>query len=189
MQATIKTSNSAPTPFASKRLIIRPVQLSDTESLLEASTDTHSVLKRWLNWANSRPSIDSCRSFVSSACSELELHKRYVMLGFHRSHNSLVACAELTPNWKIPSFNIGFWVRKQYFRQGYASEIVHGLCDYAITHYSAKRLEIHCSEHNHRCAAVAKRFGFQMEAVLKKHRIDPDGRLCSTRIYTHLIDD
>ena len=70
-------------------------------------------------------------------------------------------------NWNVPRFEIGYWVRTSYARQGYITEAVSGLTDFAFDTLGAKRVEIRCDALNERSAAIPRRLGFTLEATLR----------------------
>ena len=68
----------------------------------------------------------------------------------------------------MPRFEIGYWVRTSYARQGYITEVVAGLTDFAFETLGAKRVEIRCDALNERSAAIPRRLGFTHEATLRQ---------------------
>ena len=70
-------------------------------------------------------------------------------------------------NWAVPKVEIGYWVRTPYAGQGYITEAVAALTDFAFTTLAAHRVEIRCDARNERSAAVARRSGFTLEGILR----------------------
>ena len=87
----------------------------------------------------------------------------------------------------MPKFEIGYWVRTAYGRQGYITEAVNGIAEFAFTVLGARRMEIRCDTLNERSAAVARRAGFELEATLRHHdRHHLTDALRDTLIFTKL---
>ena len=59
-----------------------------------------------------------------------------------------------------------------YLGQGYATEAVTALKQFAFDSYHAMRVEIRTQRENTRSIAIAKRCGFVLEAVLKNYFTD-----------------
>lgn len=72
-------------------------------------------------------------------------------------------------NWDVPKFEIGYWVRSSYGRQGFITEAVNGITHFAFNTLGARRVEIRCDSLNGRSAAVARRAGYELEAMLRHH--------------------
>jgi ribosomal-protein-serine acetyltransferase len=47
-------------------------------------------------------------------------------------------------NWGIPSFEMGYWLRRTERESGFMTEAINALTRYAILVFHAKRIEIRC---------------------------------------------
>jgi RimJ/RimL family protein N-acetyltransferase len=61
---------------------------------------------------------------------------------------------------------IGYWVRADRTGEGLAAEAAHAACDLAATIDGVSHLAIHCDERNAASAAIPRRLGFQLAAVV-----------------------
>ena len=67
-------------------------------------------------------------------------------------------------------YDIAYCVHKRFWRQGYATEMVGGMMDYAKTH-GGKKITIYIFSENPGSNAIARKFGFQVvETLVKKKR-------------------
>ena len=89
-------------------------------------------------------------------------------------------------DWSVPCFEIGYWVRVSLEGQGYISEAVNGITQFAFNQLSAERLEIRCDARNTRSASVAQRAGYTLEGTLRHDSRDPQGNLRNTMIFSKL---
>src|SRR5450759_4369055 len=89
-------------------------------------------------------------------------------------------------NWNAGMFEIGYWCRTKFVGQGYIAEAVHGITNFAFTHLKANRVEIRCDANNDRSAAVAKRCGFLLEGILRNDKLNVNGELCSTLVFSKI---
>ena len=69
----------------------------------------------------------------------------------------------------MPKFEIGYWRRCGYERQGLVTEAVLGIAGLAFNTLGAQRVEIRCDTRNERSRSVALRAGFRLEGI---HRHD-----------------
>ena len=70
------------------------------------------------------------------------------------------------------------------------TEALNALIRYAFIQFNTNRLEILCDVNNLRSYTLAERLGFQLEGILRNHRINPlTKQLSDTRVYarTHLL--
>ena len=91
--------------------------------------------------------------------------------------------------WELGYFEIGYWLRKSAEGQGYMTETVRLLADYAFASLSANRVEIICDARNLRSAAVPRRLGFVLEGWLRNHSLGPGESPADTLIFALTRDD
>jgi RimJ/RimL family protein N-acetyltransferase len=108
------------------------------------------------------------------------------MFCFLKGTNTIVVSSGMHPNWKVPSFEIGYWCRQSYQGQGYVTEAVLGITDFAFTHLNAKRVMIRCDTDNHASAHVARRAGFELEGTMRNDGRKHNGELRSTYVFSQI---
>jgi RimJ/RimL family protein N-acetyltransferase len=92
-------------------------------------------------------------------------------------------------DWTVPKFEIGYWVRKRFERQGYISEAVLGITQFAFEALGARRVEIRVDDRNVRSWRVPERLGFVLEGIMRNEARDVEGRLRDTRVYAKIRTD
>lgn len=175
---------SFPESFETERLVIRAPRWGKGGSINEAVLESLEELRPWMPFARKAPTLDEFEAFTRQArldyLKRTELHMRL----FHKETGHFIGCSGLHRiDWDIRSFEIGYWIRTSCAGQGYVTEAVNGITDFAITELEANRIEIRCSDRNARSAAVAERAGFKLEALLRNSRRGESGELESSRIY------
>ena len=78
-------------------------------------------------------------------------------------------------DWAVPRFEIGYWCRTRFTRNGYVTEALRGITAFAFEHLGAQRVEIRCDALNRRSARVAERAGYSLEGELRNAEIGSDG--------------
>lgn len=173
-----------PERIETERLILRPPYPGDGAEVNAAIRETFEDLKQWMEWADHLPEVEEtelrCQSSHARFLSGLDfpVQVRLKPLGV------LAASAGL--HWrdeKVPSFEIGYWCRASFQRNGYVTEAVKALTIFAFRTMGANRVEIRCDARNMRSRRVAERAGYRLEAELKNERIAPDGFLRNTVLY------
>ena len=84
---------------------------------------------------------------------------------------------------------IGYWVHKDFIRQGIATEIVCGLSKLAFEIEGLNRLEIRCDIANKPSAGVPEKCGFKLREILKGGMKDVYGKERDTMIWEMKRED
>jgi RimJ/RimL family protein N-acetyltransferase len=165
-----------------KRVLIRPYQPDDAADLFAAINESREHLRPWLPFADAHQTLDESRDWIVQQQAAWLL-RTSLFVGIWTVENDFVGGTGLEPvSWDIGYFQIGYWIRASAAGQGYVTEAVRLLTDYAVDHLKAHRIEIRCSEHNTRSAAVARRAGFVLEGILRN-----DHRACDGAIHSSLV--
>ncbi len=173
-----------PDSFQTERLIIRAPRAGDGAAVNEAVRESLAHLRPWMPWADHEPTVDESEESVRRGAARWILREDLWLLLFRKSDGMYVGGSGLhRMNWSIPSFEIGYWVRKSLEGQGYVSEAVAGITDIAFMAISAERVEIRCDTRNERSAAVARRAGYSLEATLHHDARNTDGELRDSYVF------
>jgi ribosomal-protein-serine acetyltransferase len=89
----------------------------------------------------------------------------------------------------VPKFEIGYWVRTRFEGQGYISEAVVGITQFAFDLLGARCVEIRVDDRNERSWRIPERLGFALEGLLRNEMRDVEGKLCDTRLYAKIRMD
>jgi RimJ/RimL family protein N-acetyltransferase len=156
-----------PDSFESERLTIRCPRPGDGPELNAALRESWPELQAWMPWATIMPTVEQSEANVRLAHAEFLTRKDLRLSLFLKVTGTMIGGSGLHRiNWDVPRFEIGYWVRTPYARQGYITEAVDRITRFAFEELGAKRVEIRCDATNERSAAVPRRLGFIMEARL-----------------------
>ena len=175
-----------PDHFESERLLIRGPRPGDGAELNAAVTESLAELKPWMPWAQKPPTLaESEENARRGHVRFLTREDLWLLLFLKESgSNRLVGGSGLHRiNWDVPSFEIGYWVRTSYAGQGYITEAVAVITDFAFDVLGARRVFIKCDAKNERSAAVARRLGFPLEGTLHCDTRDHFGNLRDTLVF------
>lgn len=157
-----------PYSFETERLTIRGPLPGDGVELHTAVTESQAELKPWLPWAVNLPDAEWYKARVREGQLEFLARKDlWLMLLLKGTHTIVGGSGLHRMNWDVPRFEIGYWVRTSYTRQGYITEAVAGITEFAFDQLGARRVEIRCDARNERSLAVARRLGFDHEGTLR----------------------
>ncbi|MCC6458597.1 MAG: GNAT family N-acetyltransferase [Caldilineaceae bacterium] len=179
-----------PDAIETARLIIRSPQAGDGPEFNAAILESMEGLQKWLGlYKESPPTVEETEALMRQKHAEFLLRQDMMLLCFLKGSNTFVVSSGLHPNWKVPSFEIGYWCRQSYQGQGYVTEAVNGIADFAFTQLNAKRVFIRCDSDNSASANVARRTGFEFEGTLRHDSRNHSGELRNTFMFSQIRPD
>jgi len=176
--------------FETERLTLRLPRPEDAAEIHAAIHESWDDLHRWMDWAESLPSLEECEENVLVArqmflAREAVRPRELRFSLFLKGTQTLVGRSDLhNIDWSVPKCEIGYWVRSRFARKGYITEAVAGITTFAFDVIHARRVEIRCDADNERSAGVPRRLGFVHEATLRNDRRHPrTGKLSDTLVF------
>ncbi|MFQ5418900.1 MAG: GNAT family N-acetyltransferase [Anaerolineae bacterium] len=156
-----------PYGFDTERLMIRGPLPGDGRRVYEAVLESQAELKPWLPWAAKIDGEKAYEKRVREGQLKFLAREDLWMMLLLKGTDTIIGGSGLHRiDWSVPKFEIGYWVRTSYGRQGYITEATAGITKFAFETLGAKRVEIRCDAENVRSAAVARRLNFPLEATL-----------------------
>ncbi len=177
------------TNFVTERLLIRASKHSDLDATYVLANDSAAALYDWMPWAHPAPLLDSMQHYF--ACVEAKWASRE-MLDFQwcdKASGALIGKGGFHHiDWTIPKFEIGYWLGSSYVGQGYCTEAVKGLVNFAKTELAARRIEIRSQPNNTASRRVAERAGFTLEGINRQALLGADGTLKDACMYALIVE-
>jgi RimJ/RimL family protein N-acetyltransferase len=182
-----------PETIETERLILEFMHPRHADGVHEAIVDSWERLRKWMSWAAS----ETPQSHEATVINVKEAHLQFLarkdlrITIFLKGTDVVIGGTGLHRfDWSVPRFEIGYWVRTGYEGQGYVTEAVQALTEFAFNEFGAKRVEIMCDAKNTRSAAVAERLGYELEGI---HRCDErhhlTGELRDTMVWAKVRSD
>ncbi len=179
-----------PETIETERLLLRAPRSGDGAMINAAILETWDELHRWMPWARERPSVEQSEEFARHMAAEFLTRAALPLVILRKDTQAyLGGTGSQRMDWSVPRFEIGYWIRRSAVGQGYVSEAVAALTQFAFTTLSAQRTEIHCSHRNLRSQRVAERCGYTLEGRLRNHGREPDGQLRDMLVYAAIAKD
>jgi RimJ/RimL family protein N-acetyltransferase len=180
-----------PSRFESGRLVIRRPEPGDGAELNAAVRESWDDLHEWMPWAVRRPTVEESEEVVRRWHAKFVEREDLLFLFFLKDEPTLVGAGGLHRiDWRVPSFDVGYWRRAGFERRGYVTEAVVGLVDFAVRHFGARRIVVTCDAENVRSAAVARRAGFALESTRRNdRRHHHSGELRDTLVFARTEGD
>jgi RimJ/RimL family protein N-acetyltransferase len=177
-----------PSFFESEHLLLRAPGAGDGEATYQAVAESMAELRPWLPWANDSITAETQEAVMRRAHADFMARTDLMLLLFHKASGALLGGSGLhNIDWRVPRFEIGYWLRTSYTGHGYMTEAVNAIVAFAFITLGAQRLEIRCDERNTRSAAVARRCGFDLEGILRNNGRDHhSGALENTMVFARI---
>ena len=138
----------------------------------------HERLARWEPWAVSPPVLDETRAFLeASARNWLDGSELPVAIAVRANGQwCLAGSVSLRISGYSRSGEIGYWIDGGYEGRGLVSKAVAAVLDQAFGPLGLTRVTLHTDAANERSLALARRFGFIEEGLLRQALAFPGER-------------
>lgn len=151
-----------------QRLVLRCYNPSDAQMLIDSISESLDHLKPWMPWAHSEPEpLEGKVKRLQRFRGNFDLQKDYVYGIFNREETRLLGGTGLHTRLGEKELEIGYWLHKDFIKQGLATESTAALVKVAFEIIHIHRLEIHCDPGNLASAAVPRKLGFTHEGTLR----------------------
>lgn len=178
-----------PMPIKTPRLILRPPRIGEGRMLNEAVLESFEALNKFMPWAKEKPSWNDSdelvkkevEKWISKDQDDLEL----MLFILDTKTNDLIGVSGFHGiNFKTPSIETGYWVRKKYSGQGFITEAINAMTQYVFKVLHVKRIAITCDVDNERSKKIPERLGYRLESIIKADRVKPiSGEVSDTLVY------
>jgi RimJ/RimL family protein N-acetyltransferase len=173
-----------------ERVIVRPYREEDAAALQEAVAESREHIRPWLPFADDHQTVEDSLSWINDQRARWILRENMNCAIVDMETGRYLGGTGLHPReWRIPAFEIGYWLRTSAEGKGYMSETVRLLTDFAFDKLGAQRVEIQCDELNERSAQVARRLGYKQEGLLRNEFTAPNGSVRNTLIFSLIPED
>ncbi|WEK56016.1 MAG: GNAT family N-acetyltransferase [Candidatus Cohnella colombiensis] len=179
-----------PTEFTTSRLHIRIPRPGDGEAVFESIQASLNELKQWMPFAHEEQTVEKVEANLRNAHAQFHTREDLRLLLFRKADNVYIGSSGLhRMNWEVRKFEIGYWIDTRYSGQGYMTEAVEGISDFAFKVLHARRVEIRCDTLNMKSKAIPERLGFALEGTFHNDDLSVDGsRMRHTHIFAKIRD-
>lgn len=170
--------------FETERLLVCAPRSGQGAVVYKAIMESLDALREWpasLPWAIQEPTPEAAEKYCCDGQRNFLAGTDLPMLIFSRADGGFIGCTGLHRlDLAGTRLEIGYWCRSSRVGQGFVTEAVSGLVQYAQQALTGARLEILTDAANTRSRAVARAAGFILEGTLHRERRAPDGSFRDT---------
>ena len=168
-----------PIRFETDRLIIRKFEEGDGKelfSLLERNNNRE-FLKEHVDEATDVQSLEDAETRIQSLATDFIERNRFVMGIWFKKTNTFIGNIWIEPNkWKVPSFEIGYYLDQGYTKQGLATEAVKRSIRFIFDDLKAHKVILITRDYNERSYKLAERLNFVKEGHFRECNIEDNKR-------------
>ncbi len=172
----------APTTLKGNIVDLMPLQQEHRTALLSAAENG----QLWELWYTSVPSKETIQKYLDTA---LEAQRKGLALPFvvvNKTDNKIIGTTRYcNVNSANKRLEIGYtWYAKDFHRTGVNTECKYLLLKNAFEKLETIAVEFRTNWHNHPSRNAILRLGAKQDGVLRSHRVDTDGCLRDTVVFS-----
>lgn len=170
--------------FYGERIVLRPYRRQDAAVFQAAIAESRAHLRPWEWFGDAFHTIEQAEDWIIRRQVAWMLRDSFTYGIWHRTSGRLLGNVELVAKqWRLPWFMLAYWIRKSEEGNGYITEAMRLLTDYAFDTLHAQRVELNIHAMNQRSVAVAERLGFHLDGRLRNTEMENDGAMVDNLSY------
>jgi RimJ/RimL family protein N-acetyltransferase len=154
-----------PEQIATAGIELRRYQGDEVQDLMRAINESIDHLRPWMPWAAEPHTQDQVEDFVQRVRAQWEAGDNFSYALRERETERIVGSFGLHPRLGPHAIEIGYWVRADRTRRGYATAAARELTAAGLALHGVERVEIRCDEANVASAAVPRRLGYELDRI------------------------
>jgi RimJ/RimL family protein N-acetyltransferase len=176
-----------PDRFETERFIMRPYRAGDGHAFFEAVDEDRVDLAEWVGWVGNYATVDDAEAYVRNMAGRWVTREGLILGIFSKDEKTLYGGTGFHGfDWKVPSLEIGWFLRKSARGQGLGATAVELCCKLAFEQMGANRVWGTVDVLNDRSWRLFERVGFRREAHLRGECRDHHGVIRDTFVYAML---
>jgi RimJ/RimL family protein N-acetyltransferase len=168
-----------PTQIETERLVIRKFEKGDGEGLFDLleRNDNREFLKEAIDEVKEVHSLENAEKRTRSLASDFVSRNRFVMGIWFKETNTFIGGIWIEPkNWKVPSFEIGYYLDQGYTMRGLATEAVKRSIQFIFDDLKAHKTILITRDYNERSYKLAERLNFVKEGHFRESNREENKR-------------
>ncbi len=176
-----------PDRFETETFVMRPYRPGDGAAFFAGVDEDRADLGQWVGWVANYPTIDDAEAYVRNMAGRWVTREGLIMGIFSKDEKTLYGGTGFHGfDWKVPSLEIGWFLRKSARGQGIGAAAVKLCCKLAFEQIGANRVWGTVDVLNDRSWRLFERVGFTREAHLRSECRDHHGIVRDTFVYAML---
>jgi ribosomal-protein-alanine N-acetyltransferase len=166
MNPSIKWPSAQPT-LETNRLILRPLALEDAQEI-QALAGDFTIADTTLNIVHPYPD-GLAEKWISEHPAKFQQREAVTFAVTLKDHGQLIGVASLGFNLRFRRGELGYWISKPYWNQGFATEASRAVIEFGFGSLGLHKIEATHLSRNPASGKVLQKMGFEQEGVLRAH--------------------
>ncbi len=149
----------------SRRLLLRPPVEGDAHAIYRACRDP--ALARWTSSIPVPYTIDHARDFIAFCADHADTHANYAITD--ADTGTLLGMVGLIIDSAHAHAELGYWIAREHWNRGYATEACRTLLDHAFADLGLERIFAGYFAGNEASWQVQRKLGFRREGIQRSH--------------------
>lgn len=161
-----------------ERLVLRCLERGDVDAVHEGVLNNAEALRPWMPWIANEPLSRLERAeLVRSFRGAFDAGRDFLYGVFDPGDGAYLGGCGLHPRVSPGALEIGYWIVRDRWGEGLATELAAALTRVGFEHMDADRIEIRVAPDNGRSLAVPRKLGYREEGRLRAvGPMAPDGK-------------
>lgn len=169
-------------PLETARLLLHPLDATDTRDLWAAVDVSRKDLEPWLPWVPFNTDLDSSGRYAEASASDWDAARACRFSIRDKQTRRFLGVIGLESFAHLhESVELGYWLRTDSTGRGLMTEAGRSVLDWAFGSVNAHRVRVAAATDNHPSLAVIGRLGFRFEGIARQ------AERCNARWLDHAV--
>lgn len=156
-------------PIETARLLLLPIDSTDSTDVWSAVNASRRELEPWLPWVPFNVDVQASLRYCEASALDWDNARACRLVVRERATRRLVGVVGLETFVHLhQSTELGYWLRSDTTGRGYMTEAARATVTWAFRTLLAHRVRVAASTENHASLAVIRRLGFRFEGIARQ---------------------
>ena len=156
-------------PLESARLVLTPIDTTDSRDLWAAVDASRTHLEPWLPWVPFNIDAEASYRYAEASASDWDSARACRFVIRDKIGRRLVGVVGLEAFAHLhQSVELGYWLRNDATGKGYMTEASRAVIGWAFSGLNAHRIRVAAATDNHASLGVIRRLGFHFEGIARQ---------------------
>jgi ribosomal-protein-serine acetyltransferase len=176
-------------PIETARLVLHPLDATDSRDLWSGVESSRSHLEPWLPWVPYNSDLESSGRYAEASASDWDASRACRFSLRDRSSRRFLGVIGLETFAHLhESVELGYWLRTDASGRGLMTEAGRAVLDWAFNKVNAHRVRVAAATDNHASLGVIRRLGFRFEGIARQAE-RCNGRWLDHAVFALLVSD
>lgn len=176
-------------PLETSRLILHPLDATDTRELWTSVESSRQHLEPWLPWVPFNIDLESSGRYAEASAGDWDAARACRFAIRERASRRFIGVIGLESFAHLhESVELGYWLRLDACGKGLMTEAGRAILDWAFGSVNAHRVRVAAATDNHASLSVIRRLGFRFEGIARQAE-RCNGRWLDHAVFALIVGD